>query len=498
MIDLMLMNHIAAAARFNKGGGGAGSGSVDYPAYLKDHHARWLESMEVAVDSATTFLSTNMITNPRFDKISGTFTEDYGWTYGSGWSFGDPYVTGTAIDDTGTKDLLQAASFIGTSAGTYYVEVSCGAYTSGDLEIYFGDVKGTDDVSAIGVIGNTIVTTSTAPILKLTGKAASAFTGTIEHVGVYQLATSPYDPTAISIFDPNAAYTYVDDSLLDATQDKYNLYGAIVTALAPQTDWETYIEAAKDRLDTSGYISDVTFDSTEIDSVVDTYEARQKEVHLKSVSRLAAGMAMGGAINSSQYPVAVGQLERGHSRQVGDFRSQMTLKAEEMNFGSEMDKRTLRLNLMSQSAQIMMSSLQFKAESARNAALTQAEINRVAMAAETEFDDKTQAYAVKDATWDLDVFAPIGNLMAAIGGGTVQTPAGMESGKGTTGSAIGGAIAGIGAGAGLMGMTSVGMTAGTAATATAPAVAAAMGPTGWAILGLSAIAGGISGGGIFD
>ncbi len=175
----------------------------------------------------------------------------------------------------------------------------------------------------------------------MTGKTASPFSGTIEHVGVYQIATSPYDTAAVSIFDPNAIYTYIDDSLLDVTQTRYGVYDAIITALNPQTDWETYIEAAKDRLDTDGYISDVTFDSTEIDSVVDTYEARQKEVHLKSVSRLAAGMAMGGAINSSQYPVAVGQLERGHSRQVGDFRSQMTLKAEEMNFGSEMDKRSL-------------------------------------------------------------------------------------------------------------------------------------------------------------
>lgn len=536
-----LVQHSIAYVGSGSGGGGGGSGAVRYPPYVENHHLRYLEALDVAVDGATDFLSANMVVNPTFRDDFLGYADGTGWGLSTGWQLtsltavgqaihqghplnqsagligvpygggeeyvvtidlnvfttaglgggsitGAPTVTGaepfgettinltTGVGEAVDVKLGDTINFAGDSTD-YFAnsDVSIGASTTGNItifpgltqalagsevvshtargvgaiEVLFGGVvvTGLEAVNAIGSYTGTVIPTG-APELIVRPKASYMTKIDITYLGVYRYAASPYDDGAggvVTSFDANAAFTYVTDSLLDVTQTRFDSLDSLITLMDPEIDWENYLATAINAIDTD-VLNTVEFDDTEIDTIVDNFEVRQRTPHLKALSRLSAGFAAAGASHSSQLPVAAAMMEVGYQQVLGDFESSMRIRAAELGFSSELEYRAQKLGFLLESVRVVSSQMNARITAHAHAANLQAEVNRVAILAMTERDAADQGYVIKDATYSMDAFAYFGNLLAAPGGGISPT-LGMQSSAGDAkGSALIGTIGSIASG----------------------------------------------------
>jgi len=132
--------------------------------------------------------------------------------------------------------------------------------------------------------------------------------------------------------------------------------------------------------------------------------------------RFQAGMRDINAVTSSAFAIGRAIIEDGQTRQVAKYSADLHYKA----FSDD----ALRL-------------IALKLESQKSLTHYAGEINRMKIVAKKEQTDVQLEIDESDATWDLELFAHGGNLLAGIGGGVFKPDTKKRN---TAASAIGGAM----------------------------------------------------------
>jgi len=474
--------HVASAAlAFNLGGGGGGgSGRTSFPTYMENYHYELLNIMDGAADRATTFLGPNMVLNGGFEA-PGPPKYTWGWigweAATTGWN---PESIGPADNHvakhggTSTKPLVQPAGVIALEHGVkYYLSYEIGGMTLGTLQPFIGSSAGTLQ-STNGFFSEVIESPSSdAPLfLAFEVDAGGVFNGWIDNVTLNTLGSSPY--TAAVAHDPST-----DLAQLGAMSGH-----AVATPLATlidNIDEGTTLESVEDWVARAQSLTDGDniLGSDYIDTAADAYELSLEDQTNQAINRFAGSMVGANACAGSAFVIGLSIIEKARLDEVAKFRASL-----------ELQKEDRRIALIDNFTQRIMQTVDMKI--GRTVGLLDiyqntVKYNSVLTNEQTDLDTH---YAYKDALFDLELMVFLANAIGAPGGSTQGNPSASEMNK--RGSVLGGAVSGLGAAGAFIAGTGIGMTPATAATATAPAVAASLGPTGWAILGIGAILGAVS------
>jgi len=253
------------------------------------------------------------------------------------------------------------------------------------------------------------------------------------------LGSSPW--TGLAAYNPDADIAAYEASI--------TAFAGILAGLSDTADWAAFYAQAALTLDGVGE-ANITADVAAFQAQLDD------NITTRVLPRFRRGMQDINAVVSSAFPIGESIIESFQARDVAKYTA--TLR---MNLG---DKRTQAIEQM---MNLMSRRIGWEEDYTRMVI----EANRIKIVAKKEQADKDAQIDEQDAKWDLEVFQHGGNLMAAIGGGTVIP---NVSGKSPAASAIGGAMSGAAMGA-LAGM--------------------AMGPAAPLSVPMMALAGGILGGG---
>ena len=202
----------------------------------------------------------------------------------------------------------------------------------------------------------------------------------------------------------------------------YNPDADVTAMLASANALQTLVTLLSTGTTLDTLISDV-LDDARIDDSVDEYAA-DLDARLTSeiIPRFERGMQDINAVVSSAFVIGRALIEENQDRQVAKYSAELHMKS----FGDDAIKV-----------------IQLKLEYQRMVSHLIAEIYRIKIVAKKEENDVNMDIDDKDALWDLEVFKYGGNLLAAIGGGTVA----QGKGPSTVQSAIGGGLSGAAAGA---------------------------------------------------
>lgn len=121
-------------------------------------------------------------------------------------------------------------------------------------------------------------------------------------------ASNPY--TGAYSYDPSVDLDRIDTALADL--------GAEVDAALGGLDWGGAVDVVKAKADA------VLMNAADIDAAVAVFETKHEGTLARSRGRLAAGMAAIGAETSSAFWISLGLLEQGFDNSVAEFRSQAT------------------------------------------------------------------------------------------------------------------------------------------------------------------------------
>ena len=300
------------------------------------------------------------------------------------------------------------------------------------------------------------------------GTAIASYPGYVQSLHTALLSGEQWtaEIDAITFTDPNH-WGNVLDSMLAVTSGVGGSPYALVTAYDPtddiglvQTrydDWATELDAIDPSTLMTDWVADAVtladsaVTTTEINAAVNAFEARSQAAYLRNVSRFASGMFDIGAVMSSQFGMGLAQMELDRQDQLNDMDARMRLLAERERYESTR-------SYTGELARLYLTKLQEQ----RAGIGGQLDISRIAA---TMYQDQILTdldYEVKDATWDLELFAyPISNLNAL--SGAMQTYKAQTKGERLaanimtsasfglqTGTALGSPGAGVAAGVGLL------------------------------------------------
>lgn len=218
----------------------------------------------------------------------------------------------------------------------------------------------------------------------------------------------------------DAAFAFDPTELLADSQTNMEAAIAAAVALAPETDWETFTDAAIAKL------ADFLPTASNINTATDAYRDSVEPDYERALNEFAGGMAEINAVGGSAFAFGVAQIRARFESDVNRHRSQL-----ETTFQRE---KTL---FIVQAAGEMAKELQFKVGSMHSLAQLQGEINRVAIIAQKEWLEQELTQEVERIFWDPNLFKFGGQMVASIAG--VATP---ERGMSRTSSVLSGAITG--------------------------------------------------------
>ena len=253
----------------------------------------------------------------------------------------------------------------------------------------------------------------------LEGDAASRLTAeNVTAVMSTAIGGSPF--TGEVAYDPETSLDSVDTAVTG--------FNTLIDTLSHEADWESAIDAVVAKIDAA-----VTSDDY-IDADIAAYTDLIDDEYYDVVEpRFESGMRDINAVVSSAFVIGKSNLVAKKNRDVAKYSSELRLK---MNIQ--------RNALIVGSAGTVLDSLMRRVAFERDYASLITEAKRIRIVASKEQTDQDLLIAEADARWDLEVFQYGGNVLAAIGGGTVQpSMPGMSKGQ----SALSGAMAGAAMGA---------------------------------------------------
>lgn len=255
----------------------------------------------------------------------------------------------------------------------------------------------------------------------LNNSGADAITSSITDVMNSAIGSSPW--AAQSAYDPD---TDIADYVAELTA-----FGAILAGLNDTVDWAALYTQAETSVDPTGIteagiVADVDAFADQIDD----------EIVSKVLPRFRRGMQDINAVVSSAFPIGESIIEGFRDREVAKHNSAIRLAA--MNV--EVQVEQLRLNASAQMMDLLLHRIDWH-DGYMRAYIEAMRIKIVAKKEENEVDMKIDE---ADGLWDLEAFQYGANLLAGIGGGTMQ-PGGKEPSP--MQSMLGGALSGAAAGA---------------------------------------------------
>lgn len=236
------------------------------------------------------------------------------------------------------------------------------------------------------------------------------------------LGNSPW--TTQTAYNPDADITAYESALSD--------FATILAGISDTGDWDTLYTQAVSSID------GVT--ETEVTADVDAFANQlDDEITTKVLPRFRRGMQDINAVVSSAFPIGEAIIEGFRNREVAKYASGIRLNV--------VSKRNdLYVSATGQMLQLMMQRIGWEDSYAK--AIVEAK--RIKIVAKKEEVDVNLKIDESDALWDLEVFQYGANLLASIGGGTVDPNTKQPS---TAQSMIGGAMSGAAAGAMIGSMT---------------------------------------------
>ena len=208
-----------------------------------------------------------------------------------------------------------------------------------------------------------------------------------------------------------------------ATATPYDPDADLVDMIAAPATLQTLVTLLSTGTTLDTLISEI-LDHTRIDDSVDEYAADlDARLIAEVLPRFEGGMRDINAVVSSAFVIGRALIEENQDRQVAKYSADLHRKA-----FSDDAMRVIELKLNAQ----------------QSASAMAVEANRIKIVAKKEEADTVMKIDMKDALWDLETFQYGSNVLASIGGGTVDPGAKEPS---TAQSVIGGAMAGAAAGA---------------------------------------------------
>ena len=209
-----------------------------------------------------------------------------------------------------------------------------------------------------------------------------------------------------------------------ATATIYNPDAELALMIAAPDELQNLVTLLSNGTTLDTLIADI-LDHTRVDDAVTEYSADLgARLTAEVLPRFESGMRDINAVVSSAFVIGRAIIEDGQTRQVAKYSADLHMRA----FSND-------------ALQVIGMKLQYQ----QVASSMIIEANRMKIVAKKEETDGNNKIEEQDALWDIEVFQYGGNLLAGIGGGTVNPKEDVTRSK--LGSAIGGAMSGAVAGA---------------------------------------------------
>jgi len=237
-----------------------------------------------------------------------------------------------------------------------------------------------------------------------------------------------YMDAAIGNSPFTTAAAYVPDTDLTAMDTAITAFNTVIDAISVATDYASYSTAVKNQVDNN------VISTTKVDADIAAHAAVIDSDYDDMVTKLQSGMRDIGAAMTSSFVIAQADLYAKKERDLTEFGKRLYVEVERQR--NEMITTGVDLVFKSHIQRV-----QFEGDVAR---LT-ADAKRIRIVAKSEEAKENYDYDEVDARWDLDMTTYGLNMLAAIGGGTVQPGSGKGMSKGQ--SALSGALSGAAIGA---------------------------------------------------
>lgn len=231
------------------------------------------------------------------------------------------------------------------------------------------------------------------------------------------LADNPF--TGLTGYDPATDITAMAAAI--------TAFQAIVTAMDPHADYDTYSNAAKAQIDiVYDTAADILTRASAHASALDT------EIETKVYPRFEAGMRDIGAVMTSAFVIGRSIIEMDRNDKVDKFIADM-----------ELQSATKRADLIQTAAGEMVRMHLQKIEFGRVIMAMLIDQLRLAIAAQQDYKTETKAIAGDEGRWPLEAYKYGANMLAGIGGGTTgSVPVDGNKTARIIGSGLSGASAG--------------------------------------------------------
>jgi len=299
----------------------------------------------------------------------------------------------------------------------------------------------------------------------------------------YALSTAvgnnPY--TTVSAYDP--------DTDIAAWETELGELQTYLDALAPETDVETFLDAAAakaggvvDLLDVDAAVTTIlnnaearvgaavnaalnTAANADLDTVVDAalanFRARHLIEHETSLTRFEAGMSDINAVNGSAFVMGLAVMESNYDDRLAQYDAEFTLPLcreafqafmgafldqARMHLAAEVQAHTeaerLEIAYIDDATRMMLEAMRFEGSMHNANVRNSMDSNRMKIIAKREEDEANLEYDVEDVMWDAEVFQRGANVLSAASGAVVSAPAKPSRIQ----SGLGGALAGAAVG----------------------------------------------------
>lgn len=221
------------------------------------------------------------------------------------------------------------------------------------------------------------------------------------------------------------AYAYNPDTEIQDMETALASWNTEIAAIAPETDWQSYFDTVKTKLDAT------IFSSTAVDDTVNAYETAQQPAYFRAINRFTGGMSDINAVHNSSFIIGLALIENDFQNSIAGFRAQI-----------EGQNDRIRVGALIQATQDVMRLAQLHYGLLGSYTQVQTQISAATITAKKEQFEADLGIDVNWALWDFIPYERGGAVLASISGAPSMPP-----GTPKISSAMGGLMGGLAQGA---------------------------------------------------
>ena len=227
---------------------------------------------------------------------------------------------------------------------------------------------------------------------------------------------------------------YDPDADIAANAAVITAFAAILAGINEPVDWAALYTQAQ----TSITIAEITDAEILVDSAA-FGASLDDQINTVVLPRFEGGMRDINAVVSSAFVLGKANIEGFRDRDVAKHESGLRIEAVNKNAAIRISEEQTRVTAAGQMLQLLIQKYSWEEVYTKMVI----ESNRIKIVAKKEEAEVNLNIDEADANWDIGVFQPSANMLAAIGGGTMSS----QKKQSTASSVIGGALTGVAAGA---------------------------------------------------